>query len=150
MRWLLLTLLAACATTEPVEEAEKETKNQVRVFGGATTRDGHTGGSVGLIYERELTPVWAVGFVAEVTPSLRDRLVTVPSLFIHPWKDLALTVAPGVQVEEDEASFVMRFGAGWDFELGKGWSIAPEINLDLVGDGGPPAFVYGLSLGFDF
>ncbi|MHC4848885.1 MAG: hypothetical protein ACYTEG_10580 [Planctomycetota bacterium] len=146
---IALSLLAACASAKHEVEEERK-KNVLRGFVGATTKGDRTEASFAAIYERRLTHVWAVGLVVEFTPSLQERLVTVPSLFIHPYKGLALTVAPGVEVEDDEVSFLVRLGAAWDFELGEGWSIAPELNIDLVEGGEDIPFVYGLSLGKDF
>ena len=146
---IALSLLAACASTKH-EPEEKLQKNSVTGFLGATTRGSETEASFGVKYERRINQLWGVGVILEFTPGLDERLVTVPSAFLHPYKGLGLAVAPGVEVEDGDASFMVRLGAGWDFELGKGWLIVPEVNIDLVEGGGDIPFIYGVSFGKDF
>jgi hypothetical protein len=33
---------------------------------------------------------------------------------------------------EAETQFLVRFGAGWELELGRRFTLTPEVNLDLV------------------
>lgn len=50
---------------------------------------------------------------------------------------------------ESETSFTFRVGAGYEFELSRRWSLAPEFNADFI-SGKRATLVYGLSLGFGF
>jgi len=47
-----------------------------------------------------------------------------------------------------EAKFLFRFGIGYSVELGKGFSIMPNIDIDLVREN--PALVFGVGLGKNF
>ena len=57
--------------------------------------------------------------------------------------------APGIITEDSESNFALRLGAGWDFELGRGFSLAPEVNFDFV-DGDDNALVIGLTTAYSF
>ena len=160
---LLWALAAGCAATPPPpaaapltraqeapEPSEKEEeRNTLGLFLGVTDKDGETAGSVGVKYERHLDERYGLGVILEFTPVLQERFVTLPALFVHPWRELSVTLAPGFQNEDSETSFVLRTGVGWDFELGRSFSLAPELNYDFV-EGGENAVVLGLTLGYSF
>ena len=78
-----------------------------------------------------------------------ERIVTVPSLFLHPYKGLALTLAPGFEFTEHETTYVLRTGIGWDIPLGKGFIFVPELNYDFVVNE-ENAVVLGFTLGCEF
>ncbi len=129
-----------------VEEADR--RNRVGLFLGATTKDGHTGVTIGLEYERRLSDLIGIGAVAEGTPGGREFVGAVP-VFFHPVGGLALSIGPGFSVEEGQAHFLVRFGVGWDFELPAGLSLAPTLSYDLT-EGTDDAIVYGLMLSYAF
>ena len=153
MRVVLLfaVSLAGCAATPSSDTAEwKERRNSAGVFAGATFKGSETGFSTGVMYLRRLSELWGVGAILEYTPALDERIVTVPGLFAFPFGGLSLVAAPGIEVEDGDVSFMTRFGAGWDFELGRGFTIAPEVNVDLVEGGGDIPVIVGLTFGYDF
>ena len=68
----------------------------------------------------------------------------------HPWKELKLYVAPGVEIETEDGSdsFVVRVGAEYGFDIGKGWEAAPALNFDITSD--DTAIVIGVGFGKSF
>lgn len=126
-----------------------EKRNKVALFIGGTHKADVDGASIGIEYERRLSELVGVGLLFETTPSLNERLVGLPGLFLHPVGDLAVLLAPGFENEDGETVFVFRVGVGWDFDLGGGVKLAPEINYDFV-DGPDDAVVYGVTVAYEF
>lgn len=120
---------------------------------GAAIRDEHgaveSGFSLGLDYEYRLRRWVGVGALVEVASGdLREVLVIAP-LFLHPWRNLVLAVAPGVEIRSGTSSeFLFRVGAGYRFPIGGNFAIGPEFNIDIVE--GHPTYVMGLLLGIGF
>ena len=139
----------ASGTRAPQEAAEAERPNSIGLFLGNTHTSGENDASIGVKYERRLKQSTGVGVILEFTPTSRERLVTAPSLFLHPYRGLSLMVSPGVQVEDSETHFIVRAGVGWDFELGRGFRLAPEVNYDFV-ESGDNAVVIGLTAAYAF
>ena len=127
---------------------EADRPNRIGLFLGATTKDGHTGFTIGLEYERRLSELIGVGAVAEATPNGREFVGAVP-VFFHPVGGLAFSIGPGFSVEDGHAHFLVRFGVGWDFELPAGLSLAPTVSYDLT-EGAEDAVVYGVLLSYVF
>ncbi len=141
--------LAAFEEDGPEAAAEEaDWRNRIGLILGATTRDGHTGATIGLEYERRLSDLIGVGAVAEVTPNGREFVGAVP-VFFHPVGGLGLSIGPGFSIEDGHAHFLVRFGIGWDFELHEGLSLAPTVSYDLT-EGTDDAIVYGLMVSFTF
>jgi hypothetical protein len=128
---------------------EAEERNSVGLFLGATTKEGSSDGSIGVKYERRWKEQTGLGFILEYTPDSNERFVTLPSLFLHPYRQLSVALAPGIITEDSESFFALRIGAGWDFELGGGFSLAPEVNYDFV-SGDENALVIGLTTAYSF
>lgn len=131
-------------------EDEEESKNFGGVFLGVTHKNDKYGFSIGAMYERRITELVGIGLILENTPQISERIVTLPSLFLHPYGGLSLALAPGFEfTDDDDTSYMLRVGAGWDFELGKGFTIAPELNYDFVYEE-KNAVVFGITLGVEF
>ena len=123
------------ATIEIQDEAPdegEEKRNKIALFLGGTHKESDDGASVGLEYEHRLSDLVGVGLLFEVTPSLSERVVGMPTLFLHPVGDLGVLLAPGIEYEDSERVFLFRVGLSWDFELASGITLAPELNYDLV------------------
>lgn len=133
----------------PGIEVEAEHLNRLGLFLGATTKGSHTGFTLGLEYERRLSDVVGLGIVTEWSPDGRELVVALPTLFVHPVGDLAVSISPGVAFEDGHTHALIRFGIGWEFELSHGWSIGPVVSYDLT-EGTDDAVVYGLLLGYSF
>jgi hypothetical protein len=140
---------AALVNRAAEEASEGEEKNSVGLFLGATIKESETEGSIGVKYERRLEERYGLGVILEYTPDLAERFVTLPALFVHPWRQLSLTLAPGFVTEDSDTFFALRVGGGWDFELGGGFSLAPELNYDFV-SGDENALVLGITTAYSF
>ena len=143
--------LAAFQEEKPADAPEEpaERLNRIGLFLGATTTtSGHTGVTIGLEYERRLSDLIGIGAVLEGTPGGREVVGAVP-VFFHPVGGLALSIGPGFSVEEGHAAFLVRFGAGWAFELREGLSLALAVSYDLT-EGTHDAIVYGVMLSYAF
>lgn len=91
-----------------------------------------------------------------------EGIIGLP-VYVYPYKGLSLFAGPGVEIvteeseadgeehgsgSDTEAKFLFRFGIGYSVELGKGFSIMPNIDIDLVREN--PALVFGVGLGKSF
>lgn len=121
-------------------------QNRVGLFGGVTgLSDGTTSMSLGLEYERRFSQLWGLGAVLEFTPALEERTVTAPQVFLHPWRSIFVNAALGLVFDDGRGHPMLRIGAGWEQDLGGGWSLAPQFDLDLVDDA-DNALVLGVAL----
>jgi len=167
--WLVpaVLLVLGCFLAPPVAaqeagEEETEYRNALELFVGAVTEteESATGTGIGLEYQRHLSSRWSLGVEAieiSTTGVSRGFLVVVP-VYFNPLGGLGLKAGPGVEGSKEEAEdggesesstrFVMRFGAGWEFELGKRFTLTPEVNMDVIE--GNLTWVYGLSFGVEF
>jgi hypothetical protein len=120
---------------DAVEWAE-EGRHELGLFLGVTDKKGDTGFSVGLDYEYRLSEMFGIGGFLEYTGSdFRDGIVGVP-FYVHPWKELKLVAAPGVEIEAEDGSesFLVRVGAEYGFGIGRGFEIAPALYLDFTSE----------------
>ena len=180
---LLLLLNAAVATAQEVdpesahgrqEHHAEHHANHLAVLVGASTFTGElpegssgTAFTLGVEYERRVTRVIGFGFLADYAPGGLGRafLLGVP-LFVRPVAGLGLTLAPGVEFEEEEAEeletrsssvegthtsthFTFRVGAFYAFPLSSMFSLVPQFNADFISGKGA-TLVYGLAFGFGF
>ena len=131
-------------------EAEARRPNSIGLFMGATAKqEEETAFTIGLDYERRLGEQWGVGVILDKPFGGSRSFLVVAGLFWHPLPRVRLDVAPGIEVNRDEDElFVLRLGADYDFELNERWSIAPNVNLDIVG--GRTVWVIGAELGYRF
>jgi len=81
----------------------------------------------------------------------RDKHSTLAIVFVHlwPYKGLFLGVGAGRKDPGDERENTLRGTIGYEFELGGGWSIAPQANLDVI-ENEENEEVYGIAIGKRF
>jgi hypothetical protein len=162
---LLLSLLLLAGLRSPLmaqETAEEESRNSVELFLGAVTEtdESTTGPGIGIEYKRRLSDRWSLGIEAlelSTNDVSRDWVVVVPAYY-RLVKGLGVKAGVGLEgsqskpedggASESETQFLVRFGAGWELELGRRFTLTPEVNVDLVG--GAVTLVYGASLGLGF
>lgn len=103
---------------------------------------------MGVEYEYRFNRWIGAGALVEgVFGGVRESIILVP-VSLHPWRGLRLTAAPGVDFHLNDAEFAFRVGAGYEIELGRGLTLAPEVAGDFTRVG--KTLVYGLSLGWGF
>lgn len=159
---ILLCCLAPAVAAQEADGEEREHRNSVELFVGAVTEteESATGPGFGIEYQRHLSQRWWLGVEAielSTNDVGRSWLVVVPVYFTLV-KGLGIKAGPGLEGSEEKpedggegeptTEFAMRFGAGWEFELGKRFTLTPELNMDVIG--GSVTWVYGVSLGLGF
>lgn len=63
-----------------------------------------------------------------------------------PWKELSVLAGPGMEWENNENFFLMKFGLEYEFEMQNAWDITPAFAYDLK-DGKFGAWSLGISIG---
>ena len=152
--WFLSCLLALVPfriLAEKIEHREQERAHEHRhhlaLFLGATHTDEGDEFSIGIDYEYRLKPILGVGGLAEYTGGDLETTVLAAALFIHPYDEWRLVLAPGFENEDGDNEFLFRAGVSYAFPVGK-WTVSPEFNVDFVDE--EENLVYGLSFGRGF
>jgi len=158
----LIVVATCCYNTSHAAEDEGHhlPHNHIAVLAGRAyeeTKDGHheDGNLLGIAYTRQFHEHWGWGltFEQEVfgnNEQTRHGVFSVPvSYFVNDrWR---LFIAPGVEFrgrgDPDEA--MLRLGTGYEFEIGKHFTLAPEAAVDFIA-GGTRVYVIALSLGYGF
>jgi hypothetical protein len=153
------------ATTEAAHEKpggrDLEHRHVVALFLGATDEKGHDAEfTQGLEYAYRVSPSWSVGVMVEYAGGdLRNAVGVVP-FYWFPHAGWYFLAGPGIEFhngrgtdshggeDKDEEFFIVKIGAGYEFELGERFLLAPNYNLDFVD--GEQVSVYGLSFGIKF
>ena len=123
-------------------------RHHIGLFLGNTQEDHKDGITVAADYEYRLTKQVGLGGIAEYIGGDFDAMVFAGLFYVHPYKGLRLVLGPGLETGGSETKYFFRAGVGYRFHVGKGWSITPEVNVDLFER--DDAFVYGLSIGRAF
>lgn len=120
------------------------------VFIGATDWD-HSNNrefTAGLHWEYRFHEYVGAGLLAEVGDVGNDTYKAAIAIWVHPFADLRLVVAPGYEfIGGDDEEFV-RGGIGWDFHAGDNFVITPNFNIDFMDP--EDVYVYGIDFGFTF
>lgn len=158
MRSLVAAAVSLACLAGPVaaqeagaESADLAHRNQLALFLGGTDYEDRVAFTVGLDYERRLGERFGVGVLADWALGGEGReFVLAPAVFYRPLPRLRLDVATGIErnTVEKEVAFLLRLGVDYDFELNERWSVAPNLNVDLVE--GETVFVFGAELGYRF
>jgi hypothetical protein len=139
--------VAGQATGDESSEQGQDSKNEIAVFLGIThegRRDN--AGALGLEYERRINKTLGIGALAEFTAGDSDFWVYAIPLSLHfdRWK---LVVAPGLENCDGHTEWLVRLGAGYEFEAG-GTKITPGLNVDFVD--GDAVVIIGIAFGIGF
>ena len=118
--------------------------------------DGHRerGNVLGVEYIRQATEHWGwgVAFEMEALGDHHDRLgILVVPVSYFPNERWRLMAGPGVEFRErgEPDHAVLRVGAGYEFEIGKHFTLSPEVFVDFV-EGGTTVYVLGFTFGYGF
>lgn len=146
--------------------------NHIALFVGGVSeldkggRESDTGVSVGMEYERRISDKVGVGLMAEWGQKKLSRtaMIVLPVSF-HFWRGMRVLVGPGFEFadaesgsdgedageehEEHDNEWAVRLGLSYEFELGGGWTLAPEFYADLIGSD-KMSLVFGASVGHSF
>ena len=121
---------------------------------GTEERSGNLkdkGPAVGAEYEYRFDERWGVGGVVETLGRDTIRQVAfVAPVSYHPgggpWR---LFGGPGFEITEKKDKWLVRLGAGYEIALDGGWSLAPELLVDLI-EAGENVWVLGFAIGKGF
>ena len=130
-------------------EEKAHAKHALAVFAGVTREGNESLETIGFEYSYRINKDWSIGGVLERAD--RDSDSTLAIVFAHWWPYKGLLIGAGVGRKDpgDERENVLRTTIGYEFELGGGWSIAPQANLDMI-DGHENEEVYGIAFGKRF
>jgi hypothetical protein len=108
-----------------------------------------TAGTLGVDYERRLSRLIGIGFLADYAGGDRREAIAGIPVFFHAGRAAKFHVAPAIEwkTETDESDFAWRLGFAYDFEVGRA-TIAPALHVDLVE--GEQVYVVGVDLGWGF
>ncbi len=140
-RWLIALALSTCtvgalATELSGEEThgteEEHSKHILGIFAGTTYEDHEKHPTFGFEYSYRVNSAWSVGGVIERAD--RDKSSTLATAFIHWWPYKGLFVGAGIGRKDpgDKRENTFRTSIGYEFELGGGWVIEPQLNLDII------------------
>ncbi len=131
------------------EKPEKHKKNHVSLLlAGTTVPDAnHTGFTLGIDLEHEITHRFGVGLVVEHAFDPVDATSVFGVIDVHLGQGFVLQVGPGVEWVDDETLFVGRIGLFYEIELGE-IVIAPSISYDL--SEAEDSIVFGTAIGTKF
>ena len=76
----------------------------------------------------------------------RDQSSTLGIVFVHLWPTEFLYLGLGVGRKDpgEHRENTLRATIGYEFELGKGWSLSPQANIDFIENEEENEEVYGL------
>jgi len=151
--------IAADDTEHHAETEHHLPHNHIALFAAAAFEeqsDGHRqrGYVLGLSYLRQVSERWGWGgaLEMEVFGDHHDRLgVVVVPISYFPGGSWRLFGGPGWEFREpgEREHAIFRLGAGYEFELGKGFTLSPEAAIDFV-SGGTTVYELGFALGYGF
>ena len=155
---VVVLCLSMCATGAIADESQSQGKHGgeedhgkhvLAVFLGVTHEHGENLETLGIEYSYRINKLWSVGGVIERAEREKDSTLAI--LFAHLWPYTGLFLGAGVGRKDpgDERENVLRATIGYEFELGKGWSLAPQANLDVI-ENHENEEVYGLAFGKRF
>ena len=148
---IMICALICLLAFSPMVMAQEE-PHRLTLFGGLTqdrNNTSETGATIGLAYSYRIDPLWSIGGLLDYAGGDIDALIIGVPLKVFPWAGWFLLLAPGFEFESSETNVMLRIGTGYDFELGQGWSLAPEFYVDLNRVKGTK-WVYGLALSRGF
>ncbi|WP_230279951.1 hypothetical protein [Croceicoccus sp. Ery15] len=131
-----------------VEEAEGPHHLSLVIGGTHVDQADETAFTLGVDYEYRISELLGVGFVAEHAFGELDSTTLIAAADIHLFEGLAVQVGPGVEFAEGEEFLMGRLGAVYEFELGNGMTLSPQLHYDF--SEGEDAVVFGAAIGRAF
>ena len=113
---------------------EHHGRHNLGLFVGITREHEHNRETIGIEYSYRINRYWSAGAVVERAE--RDKDSTLAVAFIHFWPTEFLYLGLGVGRKDpgEEREVTYRGTIGYEFELGKGWSLSPQANIDWIED----------------
>lgn len=159
----LLIVMPASAQHESAGGDEAHHRHHVAFLAGGSHNTKKDGDTFGADYEYRFARRFGVLTTYEhVGGDFREDLMAFTAAW-HPWKGLRLAAGPGFDREPRESEHphehaaatdgkhargLFRVGGGYDFHLPHGFTIGPDLAVDILK--GEKVFVYGVNIGFGF
>ncbi|MEM1447530.1 MAG: hypothetical protein AAF957_03170 [Planctomycetota bacterium] len=146
--------LAACSAVPASSLQEEEAPwidepHHLSVVAAGTHAADEDAPTAGIDYEYRLNRILGVGAVAEYAFEPFNATTVLAVADIHIWRGLGIQTGPGVVLFDSEQLFVYRIGGLYEFELGGGMTISPQLHYEIT-DSEADAFVYAIALGVGF
>ncbi len=146
--FLSFAMSVSTFATEPEHEgagehSEEHRKHALGLFVGVTREHSENLETFGIEYSYRVNEKWSVGGVVERAD--RDKHSTLLIVFAHYWPYKGLYLGPGLGTKDpgDERENTVRGTIGYEFEVGKGWGISPQVNIDWI-ENHPTEEVFGI------
>lgn len=152
----LLTLPTPAATaqsgvhhTTSTIHFDQDERHHISVFAGGTdiTGESETAFTLGIDYEYRVNRLLGLGFIAERAFGDIDSTTLFAVTDIHLWRGLVTQLGVGAEISHGETYFAARIGALYEFEVGEGFTLAPQLHYDFSED---DSLVFGISIGRAF
>jgi hypothetical protein len=126
-----------------------EEPHELGLFLGGAHRNGEDGFSIGLDYQYRISSLFGFGGLIEYTAGdIREGVLGFPFYF-RVWRGLTLVGAPGIELSTTGSDeFLLRLGADYGFEIGRGFEVVPGLYVDLTSS--ETTLVYGVALAKSF
>lgn len=124
-------------------------KHALALFAGVTREHSENLGTLGIEYTYRINERWSVGGVIERADREENSTLVIAFVHLWPYKDLFLGAGIGRKDPGDKRQNTFRATIGYEFELGGGWAIAPQANLDVI-ENEENEEVYGFAFGKRF
>lgn len=152
---VLCLFLSAGAIAGETESGETQAGEEhhfthtLAVFAGITREQEEDRATLGVEYSYRIHKNWSIGGVIERAE--RDKHSTLAIAFVHLWPYQGLFLGAGLGRKDPggERENTVRYTLGYEFELGGGWVIAPQANLDVI-ENEENEEVYGIAIGKQF
>ena len=135
---LAATLLAAPASAQEHAEHSEHGPNHISVVVGATDNTEDTALTFGIDYEYRFSRMLGLGVVAEHAIDDIDATTVLLVADLHFGPGFVVQTGPGVEFldteEGSEEEFVYRIGALYEFELGGGATLSPQLHYDITAE----------------
>lgn len=147
---LAVATAVGCAST--AEEAEgdwREEPHHLSLFTGSTMERDESALATGVDYEYRVSDFLGVGAVVERTAGDIDALLVLAAFDLHVTNSFVIQTGPGIDfIDDEEHEFVYRLGMLYEWELGDGYTLSPQVHYDWSSD--EDAYVVGLAVGRAF
>jgi hypothetical protein len=148
----LCVLFSSGVTASEAETGKKHggeeghPKHTLALFAGVTVEEHEDLGTLGIEYAYRIHKNWSVGGVIERADREKDSTLVIAFVHLWPVKGLFLGIGAGRKDPGDERETTYRYTIGYEFELGNGWVLAPQANLDVI-ENHENEEVYGIAIG---
>lgn len=151
---VIFLLLSTTAIADELEAAKTHEdgghhKHTLALFAGVTVEGNDDLSTLGIEYSFRFHENWTAGGVAERAEREKDSTLLIAFIHFWPYKGWLMGVGAGTKDPRGETEAVYRATIGYEFELGNGWVIAPQANLDVI-ENHEDEEVYGIAFGKTF